>query len=435
MSKPWQLQVSDNRRFVVHSDGTPFFWLGDTAWELFHKLNREEAELYLVNRAERKFNVIQAVALAELEGLTVPNAYGRLPLRADGAGGFDPTQPDTDAGPGGYSYWDHVDYVIGKAEELGMYVALLPTWGDKFYMAWGKGPEVFDSGNARVFGKWIGERYRDRPNVIWVMNGDRPLTKRRHFEVVQAMAEGVREAVGRNHLMTFHPPGNQTSSHHVHEEDWLDFNMIQSGHGDKRDNYSFVTADYGLQPVKPTLDGEPCYEDHPIGFHAPNGYFDEADVRKAAYYAVFAGAFGHTYGHHSIWSMTTEPADYFIMTWQNAILRPGAAQMQHVRALIESRPFLERVPDQSLLESNYAGANYMTATRGERYAFIYSPNGLPIGVRLGVIEGSKVAASWYDPRTGETSAIDVRANEGTTVYVPPLAARGSDWVLVLDGQQ
>src|ERR1044072_6360683 len=73
---PGPLKVSDNHRFLVHNDGSPFFYLGDTAWELLHRLNREEADRYLENRAQIGFTVIQAVALAELDGINTPNTYG-----------------------------------------------------------------------------------------------------------------------------------------------------------------------------------------------------------------------------------------------------------------------------------------------------------------------------------------------------------------------
>ncbi len=82
------LKISENKRFLVKTDGTPFFYLGNTAWELFHRLNREEADKYLKNRADKGFSVIQAVVLAELAGLKEPNPYGHLPLRNN-----DPTQP------------------------------------------------------------------------------------------------------------------------------------------------------------------------------------------------------------------------------------------------------------------------------------------------------------------------------------------------------
>ncbi|TLS50679.1 DUF4038 domain-containing protein [Paenibacillus antri] len=427
-----RLKVSENGRYLEKEDGTPFFWLGDTAWELFHKLDREEAELYLRNRAERGFTVVQAVALAELEGLTTPNAYGSFPLKRDANGEYDPAQPDV-AEDGTYGYWDHVDFIVDKAAEYGIYIALLPTWGDKYNLAWGKGPVVFTKHNARAFGLWIGERYKSKTNVVWVLGGDRPLETRHHFEVVHAMAEAIREADGGRHLMTFHPAGGRSSSMYVHDEEWLDFNMIQSGHGALHTaNYAMVAKDYALSKTKPTLDGEPCYEDHPVGFKAANGYFDAADARKAAYWALFSGAFGHTYGHHSIWSMTREPADYFIMDWKQALLRPGAAQMRHVRTLMESRPAKSRVPDSSLLAANYEGANHLTACRGDGYAFVYSPNGLPFRVRLGAISGERVVATWFDPRTGATVPAGESANEGELEVRPPSSGRNEDWVLMLD---
>ncbi len=428
------LGVSKNCRFLVQGDGHPFFWLGDTAWELFHRTTREDARLYLSARAEQGFTVIQAVALSEFDGLTVPNAYGRTPLRVAN-GCYDTALPDDSPEPGGYSYWDHVDYVVKTAQLLGLYIALLPTWGDKYNLAWGKGPEIFDGTSAEAYGRWLGERYKDQSNIVWVLGGDRRLEKRRHFEVIQGMAEGLQKGDGGRHLITFHPSGQQSSSKHVHEESWLDFNMIQSSHGHaERDNYRNVAEDYGKTPIKPTLDAEPCYEDHPRGMRESNGYFDEVDVRKSAYYAVFAGACGHTYGHHSVWSMTTERNSYHIMHWKDALHRPGALQMHHLKALMESRPFLDRVPDQSLIAVNYEGSNYMTATRGQSYAMIYCPNGLAVKVAMGKIDGGEVEASWYDPRLGSFQSAGLFPNEGQNTFLPPTAGRGNDWVLTLDSR-
>ena len=134
------LRVSSNQRFLVTKDGKSFFFLGDTAWELFHRLNRQEADLYLENRASKGFTVIQAVVLAELDGLKAPNPYGEVPLID-----MDPSRPND-------KYFEHVDYIVDKAESLGMYIGMLPTWGDKFNIRWGKGPEVFTPANAYDFG-------------------------------------------------------------------------------------------------------------------------------------------------------------------------------------------------------------------------------------------------------------------------------------------
>ena len=156
------LRVSDNHRFLVTADGAPFFWLGDTAWELFHRATREDAERYLRNRADRRFTVVQAVALAEFDGLHVPNAYGERPLRDD-----DPTQPNE-------AYFAHVDWIVARANELGLYVGFLPTWGDKWNKKWGIGPEIFTPANAETYGAWLGARYR-AAGLIWILGGDRPV--------------------------------------------------------------------------------------------------------------------------------------------------------------------------------------------------------------------------------------------------------------------
>src|SRR5689334_15331977 len=95
-----ELKVAPGGRYLVTADGKPFFYLGDTAWELFHRLNREEATRYLENRARKGYTLIQAVALAELDGLNDPNPYGNRPLVND-----DPTKPDVKDGADN-DYWD-----------------------------------------------------------------------------------------------------------------------------------------------------------------------------------------------------------------------------------------------------------------------------------------------------------------------------------------
>ncbi|MCR2804860.1 glycoside hydrolase family 140 protein [Paenibacillus soyae] len=433
-----KLKVSETGRYLAHEDGSPFFWLGDTAWELFHKLNREDAKHYLSCRAEQGFNVVQAVALAELVGLTTGNAYGRMPLFRDAAGTYDPSQPDVS---GEYSYWDHVDYILETAKAMGLYVAMLPTWGDKFNARHGKGPEIFTPSNAYAYGKWLGARYRDAPHLIWVLGGDRGLQTRKHFEVIVGMARGLKEGDGGCHLMTFHPKGSSSSSYHAHGEEWLDFNMIQSGHGELEPaNYKMVAADYGLVPAKPVLDGEPCYEDIPRAFNPRNGYFDEADVRRAAYYAVFSGACGHTYGHHSVWAMSDgmydsvelkEPGPFFIMHWKDALRRPGAGQMRHLKELWTRFRMEDGEPDQELLAANFEGSNYRAALRGRSASMIYCPNGLYVDVRMDRVGGGQVRAAWFNPRDGRFSDEGSFPGEGERRFACPSSGRGNDWVLVL----
>jgi hypothetical protein len=423
-----KLRVADNQRELVTESGQPFIFLGDTAWELFHRLNREEADLYLADRAKKGFNVIQAVALAEFNGLTETNRYGHLPL-VDG----DPTKPNG-------AYFQHVDYIVDKAAELGMYTGLLPTWGDKVNKKWGQGPEIFTPANARTYGEWIGRRYRDRP-VIWIVGGDRPIENESHRLVFRAMAEGLRAAVGRTQLFTFHPMGGHSSSEYVHAEPWLDFNMMQSGHGSRNArNYAMIAKDLSLKPPKPTLDGEPAYEDHPVrGDKTKTQWFDEWDVRKLCYWGLFAGACGHTYGTHSVWAMWDgkgfKAADQRT-PWPEALKLPGSTQVGLARRLLESRPLLGRVPDQSLLVSDLGeGAEHCQALRAAdgSWAMIYSASGKPFSVRLGKLSGKQLKPWWWNPRNGEATVMTLIVNQvGPQEFVPPGSGDNQDWVLVLD---
>jgi len=421
-----RLRVAPNHRYLIKEDGSPFFYLGDTAWELFHRAGREEADLYLRDRAAKGFTVIQAVVLAELDGLTVPNAYGHLPLE-DG----DPARPAE-------AYFRHVDYVVKRAGELGLYVGVLPAWGDKWNKKWGAGPEVFTAANAESFGEFLGQRYRESP-VIWILGGDRNPESEAHLGIVRALARGLRKGDGGSHLMTYHPMGWSSSSTFFHRDYWLDFNMFQSGHG-ARDaaNYEFTGRDRQLSPAKPTLDGEPRYEDHPIDWKPEKGWFDDADVRQAAYWSMLAGACGHTYGNHNIWQLWQPgraPVSAARTPWQRALSHPGAAQMGHLRRLFESRPFGGLVPDQEVLANKPGGgAEHARAARAEdgSFLFVYTPTGRAVTVLMSKVRGGKVAAHWYDPRRGTRIKIGQFQPSWTREFTPPTSGRGNDWVLVLD---
>ena len=438
-----QLRVSENHRFLVTEQGKPFYYLGDTAWELFHRLDRKQAVEYLTLRARQRFTVIQCVALAEEDGLTDPNAYGDLPLIDR-----DPARPAVTPGanpnnPRQYDYWDHVEYIVDEANRLGLYVGFLPTWGRWVPNSRNPGDAVFNVQNAQTYGEFLGKRF-GRKSIIWILGGDR--SAEGHEDVWRALARGI--AIGVNgkedysHLiMTFHPGGGYTSSTWFHRDPWLTFNMQQTGHGPadrKPACWEKIADDYRLTPVKPVLDGESLYEDHPIGFRMAKqyGYSFDAHVRQRAYWDVFAGAFGNTYGDHSVWQMYApgrRPINGPLFYWYEAIHRPGAAEMQYVRNLMESRPFLSRVPDQTIVADALTGADRIAATRGDGYAFVYSAQGRPFTVNLGKISGERVKAWWYNPRDGAATLIDTFANKGTREFkCPTLQGLGSDWVLVLD---
>lgn len=430
-----QLKVADNGHYLTNNAGEPVFWLGDTGWELFHLLKYDEINKYLENRRTKGFNVIQAVILSEFNGLRVPNAYGDLPLID-----MDPTKPNE-------KYFAMVDSVVRMALRKNLYMGLLPTWGDKVIKAWGNGPIVFTPENAYVYGKYLGNRYKKFPNIVWIFGGDRG-TERDGQDVKpvwRAMAKGINEATNDKAFITYHPwGGDKGSSFYIHNEPWLDMNMVQSGHGSGHDVpvWEYMVRDWNLSPAKPTLDAEPNYEDHPVNpwpkWDPANGYFNDYDVRKQCYRSVFAGACGVTYGHHSVWSFAApsrEKINHAIYNWPEAIDRPGAFQMGYLRRLIESRPQLSRVYAPKLILAGQGTAGeFMTATSGDngQYIMVYLPVGKAVSIDASKIQAKTVNVCWFNPRNGTASAAMTLKKASMMQFTPPDTGLAHDWVLIID---
>ena len=448
-----QIRVSDNQKFLVDKNNKPFFWLGDTDWELFHRMNREQATEFINTRSEQGFNVLQAVALAEFNGIREPNRYGDLPLNNE-----DPTTlaltPGNDPNDSHqYDYWDHVDFIINLAAEKGMYIGLLPTWGDKVAHLWGDGPIIFNPQNAEVYGRTLAKRYAKQWNIIWILGGDRPAVYRDNLinwddtPIWRAMAKGIEDVLGKEAFITYHPAGgdNSTSSY-IHDEPWLDMNSFQSGHGSRTvEAWDYVVRDLAKKPQKPTLDMEPCYEDHPVNpwdkkWTRERGYFNAYDVRARIYRGVFAGACGVTYGHHQVWQFL-DPALYepinvgdTIIGWQKASRAEGAAEMQYLKNLMLSRPYFSRVVNQTIVAADkgtdYTNLLYATSDKNKSYAMIYLPHNRPVKINLSNVAGTTKNVWWYDVRNGKAIKGEPAKGNGVKLFTPPKHDR--DWVLVID---
>lgn len=421
-----QFSVSPNKHFVL-KNGKPFFWLGDTAWELFHRLNREEADKYLKRRSQQGFNVVQAVVLSELDGIREPNANGDKPLIDENI-----EKPNE-------KYFEHVDYIIDKAASYNINIALLPAWGDKLNKSdWGKGPEILNQKNAAVYATWLAKRYKDKKNIIWVLGGDRQPRGAADIAVWNAMGNAIMKVTNNKALITYHCQPNQLgSAEWFGNESWFGFNMFQNGHCRDQPVYDKMFTSYSSTPTRPVIDGEPIYEDHPVCFNVQDlGTSSPYDVRKYAYFDLFSGAFGHTYGCHDIWQMNSakhEPVNGPHFAWYDALDLPGAMQMQYVRKLIESHPQLERVPDQSIIkENNLIAAIRIQAIRGNDYLYVYTAAGTPFTLLPGKIKGNKLKAYWYNPRNGKTTNAGEVANTTENKFTPPSKGYGQDWVLVVD---
>ena len=434
-----RLQVSANHRYFTAA-GKPFFWLGDTGWLLFSKMTREEAEQYLETRRKQGFNVIQVMVVHSIKET---NAYGDSALANKKIAKPKVTPGNTFGKGTEYDYWDHIDWMVDLAAKKGLYIAMVPVWGSVVKES------HITAAQGKAYADFLAKRYRNRTNIIWMNGGDVPGSD--SIRTWKAIGNTLHQ-LDPSTLITYHPRGRTQSSTWFHNESWLSFNCFQSGHrtyaqdtskNDHKygeDNWKYVNVDYAKKPTKPTLDAEPSYEKIPYGLHdtlLPK--WTDADVRRYGYWSVFAGGCGYTYGNNDVMQMhkpTDKGSAYGSKEyWYQSITDPGARQMVFLKDLLLSRPYFERVPDQSLIAAGTQGTRYnrLLATRGKSYAFVYTYNGPEMQTNPEKLTGSKVKASWYNPRDGQITVIGTFTKSKTLKFNPPGEQKdGNDWVLMLD---
>lgn len=442
--KPWDngsLHVGGNGKYLFHGE-VPFFWMGDTSWLLLQRSSREEADAYLRNRADKGFNVIQTDFIH-----TVPQIdhYGSHAIEND----TDFAKPLTE---GEYTYWDHVEYIISKAEELGLYMGLLPIWGSSIVKR-----DYLTVEAAAAYAHFVGQRFQKYPNIIWIMGGD--VRGDVHPEIWDTIAP-ILKSYNPERLICYHPFGRTSSSQWFNDREWLDINMFQSGHrrydqrdlkswddlsgGDEwfgEDNWKYVLRDHRRDVIRPTLDAEPSYEQIPKGLHDPKeGLWQDHDVRRYAWWSVLAGACGFTYGSNAVMQFLKpcyKPNYGADCNWDEAVHHPGSGQVVLLKRLMERFPYWTGGPCQQMLEG-FEGEQYMrvSAFAGRDFAVFYDYTGRPFEVKLGMLSGERVNAWWMDPSNGSLSYIGALENKGIHTFTPARRHLGhNDTVLVLcDGR-
>ena len=400
-----QLRVSSNQRYLVDQNNNPFLMQGDAAWSLIVGLNQTEVEEYLKNRRDKGFNTVM-VELIEHKFCKKPplNVAGDAPFKTPG----DFSTPNE-------KYFALADWVIKRAGDYGIQVLLAPIYlGYKGTdEGWIEEILKLDPEKCLEYGRYLGRRYKDFDNIIWLMGGDR--NPESALEKVNLIAFGIRE-FDKRHLFTAHchpenSPVEQYASGH-----WLDIN----------DTYTYgivhqkLLADFNRTPVMPFFLIESTYE----GVHNAS----EVQIRRQAYWAVLCGGFGHIMGNQPIWLY--DPG------WQAAMDLPGSVGLMYWGRLFRSRKWSDLVPDQKHEVvtgglGEFRGLDYLAAARTAHGSTViaYMPTSRKITVDLSRISGAKAKAWWFDPRIGKASAAGEFPTTGSRDFAPPSEG---DWVLVLD---
>lgn len=403
---------SEDRRYLIDSQGRPFFVHADTAWNLPKKLTLDEAKDYLDDRTRRGFTAVLLHAVGKEQGPMTNRA------------GHDPFAPTDDILKPVEAYWKHLDAVLAECERRGLLVFLAPLWirwGGTDKQGWRN--QLTDL-NARPYGQFLGERYGKHRNLVWILGGD--ANPKEKTEAIRKLASGIREkAPGQ--LLTVHNAPENASAAHFADDDWLDINLAYS----YREVYRHILPEYReRKPIRPIVLGESGYEDE------SNDKRGGAPVRmrRQAYCAILSGALGgHAFGQRHVWRVDPE--------WRAALDSPATRQMEHVKTLFTTRAWFRLVPDadNETLVGGYGDGDTERAvaarTADGQLVLAYVPSPREVTIDLNRLAGP-TTARWFDPTDGTYTMIDgspVKA-AGLRRFAPPErnAAGDGDFVLVLE---
>ena len=308
------LRVSEDNHYLTYADGTPFFWLGDTWWFCPSDLmpfegstNPEIESAYktvIETRKRQGFTVIQMAFLDRINGASAFADFGRT-------GAVD------------VAFWREVDRYIDYANEAG----LIPVIG----MGWAGRP--LSPADWRIVWRYMIARYGAHA-ITWLVCGEYNVRGAEHLVAdTLALGQFIKDTDPYKRAMSIHPWAEGVEKRQAWEEPWYDFIMLQGGHGPPPDVSVYLKA-YEREPTRPVLESECAYE----GIRT----FTDKDVRERACRAIQSGSFGYTYGSHGLWYPTQDENDTLMdewgtpMPWWEALKRPGATQLGHLRAAYET---------------------------------------------------------------------------------------------------
>jgi hypothetical protein len=422
------LRVSPDRRYLTYADGTPFFWLGDTAWNGVLKADAASWDVYLRDRAAKGFNVVQYVTTQWRTAAGNADAraayYGREKIEVDPV------------------FFQWMDERVNAINDYGLVASPILIWTHTERTAQFNPGLSLPDDQITLLAKYMVARYGAH-HVVWMLAGDADYrgAKAERWKKIGRAVFGESQHRPASQLATMHPGGRMWVQEEFSGEPWFSFNGYQSGHSTADDSHRWHTAgpparEWQKVPAFPSINLEPNYEDH-IG--RPLGkVFTDREVRRAAYWSLLvAPTAGVTYGGHGIWSWElkatapmTHPYAGVARPWREALRLPGSVSMKLMKDFFTSFEWWKLRPAPELLAAQpgvQAPAKFIAAAKSDEVAVVYVPVGGEVELKMGEF-AAPVSTEWFNPATGARTAIGRAANQGTKKFK---AAGEGDRVLVL----
>jgi len=417
----YPLKLGPTGRYLVDQNGKPFLMVGDAAWSLISQLSDQDADTYLASRAQAGFSLVLVNLIEHKFAANAPggDSYGIKAFTGD-----------TFSTPND-AYFAHVDHIVQSAATNGLVVLLAP--GYTGYSCddegWANAMSVSTDSAMTVWGQYIGARYKNFDNIIWLVGGDANPGSCGVSTRLQAMVNGIQQNDTR-HLFTAH---NQPESMAI--DDWSGANWLTIN-----DVYTYSTSlytnaltAYRVSPAMPYFLIETAYENDE---HSPSAQ----QLRAQTYWTILSGGFGQVYGNCPMWYFDAPAGSSFCSAtpWQNQLTSQGAINMTYVQKIFSKRHWHLLVPDtnNTVLTAGTGtsgGSDYATgayASDGSSIV-IYMPSQRQVTVN-GSLLGATMNAYWYNPGTGISSSAGSGLSTASPQNFTPPSGGDGDWVLLLD---
>jgi len=399
------IRVSDNCRYLVHADGTPFFWLADTAWSGPLLSTDEEWDFYLKERLRQRFTAVQWIA-TQYRAVPHGDRDGRLAYTGRERIAVNP------------AFFQRLDNKLDAINRAGLLAAPVLLWANpgRNYPDTNPGHALPDD-QAILLARYMVARWQANA-VVWILNGDGDY----EGEKAERWGRIGRGVFGdRPHApVALHPRSKVFLAKEFENEDWLDIVGYQSGHHDDNDGRRWIVSgpisqEWSNPPPRIIINLEPCYENH-VAYQTGQPFTPLA-VRRACYWSLMnAPTAGVTYGGHGVWGWddgSGPPCDHpntgTPFPWQEALLMPGAEQMAHLADTMTSLHWWKLRPAPELVAMQPGEADtrrFISACRSPDgdLAIIYVPEDRSVELCLDGLPRT-LQATWVNPRTGERTPV------------------------------
>lgn len=421
------IQLSSDKRKLVHADGTPFFWLADTAWNGPLRSTSEEWDFYLANRTRQRFTAVQWVAThwraseTNLEGQRAFNGSEQIAINPE--------------------FFQRLDQRLERTTAAGLLNAPVMLWA----VGIGANADIdpgygLPESEAILLARYQVARWAAYP-LIWILAGDGKYAG----DFAPRWRRIGRATFGdQPHApVAMHCGGVQWPADDLRDEPWLAILGYQSGHGDDEKARNWIVngppaTEWNKEPRLFQLNLEPPYENH-LGYQSRQPHTPHS-VRMAIYWSLLnAPTAGVTYGGHGVWGWddgttppTAHPNTGIPLPWQQALTMPAGEQMAYLADAFTSLAWWTLTPRPSLL-LNQPGREdvhkhiLVSADDPNDLVVAYTPAGGDIDLDAAIISDSH-RATWFNPRTGERQQGEAKIKGNTRTFSTP---DGEDWLLIL----